>query len=125
MNNELALECVKKEIIKYKLELRDSIIDEILGSSVIYGSTLSSAFIYSILRSETEFKALPYTVAILVSSIISLKNHYKYASSLDEKNTLIKLKKIRKSIISGANPFEDIEVEQFPDSLSKILKNNH
>lgn len=123
MNDKEALKCVKYEILRYQNELKENIFDEILGSSVIYGSTLSSAYFFSILTDENKFKALPYTVAILISSLVSLKNHNKYARSEEEKNTLKQLKKLKRDIIMGNNPFEDVPKEDFNKYLIKYIKN--
>lgn len=123
MNDKEALYCVEKEIIKYRQELFVNIFDEILGDGVIYGSALSSAYIYSLVSDEKNFVALPYTIAILVASIISLKSHDKYSHSDCEKNMLKKLKILKRNIINGNNPLGNIEVKEFHNYI-KTKENN-
>ena len=122
MTDKEALECVRDEIIKYKEELKQNIFDEIVGSGVIFGSTLSSAYFISVITDENKFKALPYAVAVLISSLISLKNHDRYARSEDEKNGLKELKKLKRKIINGSNPLENIEKEDFNKYLILTIK---
>ena len=120
MNNKEALECVKFEILKYKEELKESFFDEVLNSGVIYGSSLSSAFLYSIFNDENKFKALPYAIAVLISSLISLKNHNKYSCN-EEKQILKELKKIKRKIMIGNNPLENMTKDEFSKSLVKKI----
>lgn len=118
MNNKEALKCVKDEIKNYQMEIKESILDELLNSGIIYGSSLSSAFLYSLVNDESKFIALPYAIAVLISSIISLKIHNKY--SCDEEIAKLKeLKNLKRKIMLGHNPLENITKDEFGKILTK------
>lgn len=122
MNDKEALYYIKREIIKYKKELTENVLDEMIGNSVIYGSTLSSACIYSLLTENNKYPGLPYAIAVLLASLMSLKNHNIYSSSDKERKIIRELKKMKQIIVKGNNFLRDIEPTQFDDYINKKLK---
>ena len=120
MTDKEALECVKKAISDYKRLIKHNLLDEIIGNSVYYGSSLSMAYFYSLFNSENKYKMLPYSIAFLVSSLICLKKHNGEDSIDEDKKILKNLKSLKKQIIFGHNPLENVEKDEFNKSLVKI-----
>lgn len=118
MNTKESLECVENEIIKYQVELKQSIFDEILCSGILYGSALSSAFLYSILIENNDFEALPYAVAFLIASLFSYRNHSRFSYN-EEIDILKELKQIKRKIMLGDNPLENMTKDEFEKKLVK------
>ena len=122
MNNKEALECVNKELKIYNEDLLTNIHDEIVSNGVYFGSSFSIAYLVHLLSDRIDFNQM-ILPALIIPIVITIKNHSLYSRDINTKNNIRFLKRIKKDIIQGYNPFENIEKDDFSKELE--LKYNY
>lgn len=120
MNDKEALTCLDRELKKYRDDLIANIHSEIIGDGIYFGSSFSIAYLSHLLFDKISFNQT-IIPAIVIPTIISIKNHSTYARSNEVKQNIKFLKSLKKEIINGSNPFEDVSKEAF----SKVLKDKY